>query len=161
MEEDCQSYVYIKKKTQKSQDLAYPKGTLHNEEMQLSPHEQSKPERTQSSPKIQNKLPLSPCVRYGALHWSTDSDYWKRKSFNCNQMGHKSFHCRKKAGSSYVKTTKWDKQNEDNIRMSVRVQILGRKVNRQLDSGSDLTIINLQTWKRLGRPMMLKTTKIV
>ena len=99
-------------------------------------------------------------MRYGALHWSTDCDYRKWKCFNCNQMGHKSFHCTKKAGSSYVKTTKWDKQNKDNIRKYVPVQILGRKVNFQLDSGRDLTIINLQTWKRLGRPTMLKRTKI-
>ena len=75
-------------------------------------------------------------------------------------MGHKSSHYRKKVSSSYVKTTKWDKQNEDNIRKYVPVQILGRKVNLQLDSGRDLTIINLQMWKRLGRPTMLKTTKI-
>ena len=51
-------------------------------------------------------------------------------------------------------------QNEDNIRKYVPVQILGRKVNLHLDSGRDLTIINLQTWKRFGRPTMLKTTKI-
>ena len=75
-------------------------------------------------------------------------------------MGHKSSHYRKKVSSSYVKITKWDKQNEDNVRKYVPVQILGRKVNLQLDSGSDLTIINLQTWKRLRRPTMLKTTKI-
>ena len=99
-------------------------------------------------------------MRCGALHWSTDCDYRKRKCFNCNQMGHLSSHCRKKAGSSYVKTTKYDKQNEDNIRKYVPVQILGSKVNLQLDSGSDITIINLQTWKRLRRPTMLKTTKI-
>ena len=58
-------------------------------------------------------------------------------------MGHKSSHCRKKAGSRYVKTTKWDKQDEDNYRKYGPVQILGRKINLQLDSGSDFTIINL------------------
>ena len=100
-------------------------------------------------------------MRCGALHESTDCDYQKWKCFNCNQIGHKSFDCRKKAGSSYVKMTKWDKQNEDNIRKYVPVQILGRNINLQLDSGSDLTIINLQMWKRLGRPTMPKTTKIV
>ena len=103
-------------------DLAYPKGTLHEEEMQSPPHKRSKHETTQSFPKKQNKLLPSPCVRCGALHWSTDCDYRKRKCFYCNQMGHKSSHCRKKAGSSYVKTTKWDKQNEDNIRKCVPVQ---------------------------------------
>ena len=136
--EDCQRYVYIKKRLKRYRrvrDLAYPKGTLHEEEMQPPP-KRSKPERTQSSPKKQNKLPLSPCVRCGALHWSTDCNYQKWKCFNCSQMGHKSSHCRKKAGSNYIKTTEWDKQNEDNIRKYVPVQILGRKVNLQLDSGS-------------------------
>ena len=88
--------------------------------------------------KISCPPPPSPCVRCGVLHWSTDCDNQKQKCFNCNQMGHKSSHCRKKAGSSYVKTIKWDKQNKDNLRKYVPVQILGRKVNLQLDSGTQL-----------------------
>ena len=30
----------------------------------------------------------------------------------------------------------------------------------QLGSGTDLTIINLQTWKKLCKPTMIKSTKI-
>lgn len=35
-----------------------------------------------------------------------------------------------------------------------------RKVRLQLDSGSDLIIITLQTWRKLNKPVMLKTDKI-
>lgn len=31
----------------------------------------------------------------------------------------------------------------------------------QLDTGSDLSIINLHTWKKLGKPTLMKTKKIV
>ena len=39
------------------------------------------------------------------------------------------------------------------------VNILNKKVDLQLDSGSDLSIINIQTWKRLKKPTMHKTNK--
>lgn len=35
-----------------------------------------------------------------------------------------------------------------------------RKVRLQLDSGSDSTIINLPTCRKLNKPVMLKTDKI-
>lgn len=34
-----------------------------------------------------------------------------------------------------------------------------KKVRLQLDSGSDISIINVQTWKKLGRPTMIKSHK--
>ena len=160
--EDCQRYVTIKKDSKNIEEsgVAHIR-KVHFTKKKFSPPSirRSKLERTESSPKKQNRLPPSPCVRCGALHWSTDCDYRKRKCFNCNQLGHKSSHCRKKS-SSYVKTTKWDKHNENNIRKFVPVQILGKNLKLQLDSGSDLTIINLQSWRKIGRPTMLKTTKI-
>ena len=39
------------------------------------------------------------------------------------------------------------------------VKILKKEVKLQLDSGSDLTIINLHTWRKLNKPTMQKTTK--
>ena len=38
--------------------------------------------------------------------------------------------------------------------------MLNKSMKFQLDSGSDLTIINLQTWERLDKPTMLKSSKI-
>ena len=39
-------------------------------------------------------------------------------------------------------------------------KMLNKRVKFQLDSGSDLTLINLQTWKRLGKPTMIKSSKL-
>ena len=38
--------------------------------------------------------------------------------------------------------------------------MLNKSVKFQLDLGSDLTLINLQPWKRLGKPTMIKSYKI-
>lgn len=42
----------------------------------------------------------------------------------------------------------------------MELDILNKKVKLQLESGSGLTIINLQTWKKLNRPNMVHTQKI-
>ena len=40
------------------------------------------------------------------------------------------------------------------------VKIQNKKVKMQLDSGSDISIINTQTWKNIGKPTLLKSNKI-
>ena len=45
-------------------------------------------------------------------------------------------------------------------RKFVHAKMLYKSVKFQLDSGSDVTIINLQTWKILSQPTMIKFTKI-
>ena len=39
------------------------------------------------------------------------------------------------------------------------VKILNKEVKLQLDSGSDLTIISLHTWRKLNKLTMQKTSK--
>ena len=39
-------------------------------------------------------------------------------------------------------------------------QILNKNIKLQLDSGSDLIIINLDTWKKLGKPTLLRSNKM-
>ena len=41
----------------------------------------------------------------------------------------------------------------------MQVQILNKNIKLQLDSGSDLTIINLHTWKKLGNSTLLGSNK--
>lgn len=47
-----------------------------------------------------------------------------------------------------------------NIRKYVELEILNKKIKLQLDTGSDLTIINLQIWRKFNRPTMIHTQKI-
>ena len=59
-----------------------------------------------------------------------------------------------------MKNTKSDEQDGLNIRKYVHVQILNKNIKLQWDSGSDLTIINLYTWKKLGKPTLLRSNKM-
>ena len=42
----------------------------------------------------------------------------------------------------------------------MQVQILNKNIKLQFDCGSDLTIINLHTWKKLGKPTLLRYNKL-
>ncbi|GAB1600223.1 uncharacterized protein K02A2.6-like, partial [Argonauta hians] len=56
----------------------------------------------------------------------------------------------------YVKTTTRDTDK----RKFVETALNGHKVKFLLDTGSDLTVINEQAWKRIGSPVLRRTTKI-
>ena len=82
------------------------------------------------------------------------------RCYRCERAGHIAKQCRVKIGKeAYVKTAKMDPPNE-NIRKYVSVKIRGKEIKLQLDSGSDLSIINYNTYKRIGRPLMTRTTKL-
>ena len=82
------------------------------------------------------------------------------KCYRCERTGHIAKNCRVKIGTkTYVKMAKTDPPNE-NVRKYVSVKIRGKEIKLQLDSGSDLSIINYNTYKRIGRPLMTRTNKI-
>lgn len=169
--EDCQRFVSVK---QDSKDIE-ESGIAHVRKIRQKSHfnypsktSQTKkrdffhsPTKTSYPNKKQEKLPPSPCSRCGSLHWFMDCPYRFKTCLTCNKVGHKSSHCRTNKGNkSRVKSTKIDEQDGINIRKYVQVKILNKNVKLQLDSGSDLSIINRHTWKRLDKPTMLKTNKI-
>ena len=67
---------------------------------------------------------------------------------------------REKKVDSCVKNTKSDNLDGLSIRKYVQVQILNKNMKLQLDSGSDLAIINLHTWKKLGKPTWQRSNKM-
>ena len=48
---------------------------------------------------------------------------------------------------------------EESLRKYVTVKILGKDIKFQLDSGSDQTILNFNTWKKLQKPTILRSHK--
>lgn len=68
--------------------------------------------------------------------------------------------CRNRKFTSKIRATRMHDEDNINIRKYVELEILNKKINLQLDTGSDLTIINLQTWRKLNRPTMIHTQKI-
>ena len=55
--------------------------------------------------------------------------------------------------------TKSEDEEDKVICKYITVKVLNKLVRFQLDSGSDLSIINLQTWRKLNRPIIKMTSK--
>ena len=49
---------------------------------------------------------------------------------------------------------------EEQKRKFVQANINGKNVKLQLDTGSDISIINTETWIKIGRPLLKKTEKV-
>ena len=84
---------------------------------------------------------------------------------NCRNKGHKFSHCRKKLKSktknkNLVRCIIEQKAVETLKRKYINVQLNNKKVKFQLDTGSDLTIINAETWKRINRLTLITSKKI-
>ena len=135
--EDCQRFVSVK---QDSRDIE-ESGISHIKNVHQSKNYRKKSKQPSNGSHTWNKNP------------PIDTKKFCEK---CGRRGHKSSYCK---GKSYVKSTKSEDQ-QDNIRKYVAVKILKKDVRFQLDSGSDITIINLPTWIKLGRPTMLRSSKI-
>ena len=56
-----------------------------------------------------------------------------------------------------VRHTKSEDKSHKVVRKYITVKVLNKSVRFQLDSGSDLSIINLQTWRKLNRPIIKMT----
>ena len=133
----------------------------------------------------QKKTP-SAYYRCGKLHWAKDCPYHTKKCQNCDKFGHKGSQCRnrkiiknrvrhtksedesdiQKARTSQtykkrgqVRHTKSEDESDKIIRKYITVKVLNKLVRFQLNSGSDLSIINLQTWRKLNKPIIKMTSK--
>ena len=150
--EDCERFVALK---QDSRDIE-ENGVSHIKKL----HQKKKFTSNNNQKKKHGKDPPGPCWRCGDNHWYNECPYKFKQCDNCHQKGHKASHCRKKSGrkKTSIKLAKIEPE-EQNIRKYVQVKMFKKKVRLQLDSGSDISIINVQTWKKLGRPTMIKSRK--
>ena len=159
--EECQ-WIISEKQDSKNIEEA---GVAHIRKVQsnrksYSPNSQMKakhnfPEKSQKKP----DLPRYPCQKCEELHWQNDCPYRSKKSDLCRRNGHKASHCRPKGPRrSYVKTR--TQVEDENVRKYVTVKIGDKDVRLQLDSGSDLSIVNHHTWCKIGKPRMIRTKKV-
>ena len=58
-----------------------------------------------------------------------------------------------------VRHTKSEDKSDKVVRKYITVKVLNKSVRFQLDSGSDLSIINLQTWRKFNMPIIKMTSK--
>ena len=104
------------------------------------------------------KKTFSACC--GNFHWAKDCPYRTKKCQNCDKFGHKGSQFRnRKIIKNRVRHTKSEDKSDKVVRKYITVKVLNKSVRFQLDTGSDLSIINLQTWRKLNRPMIKMTSK--
>ena len=107
------------------------------------------------------------CSGCGGGHVKSEWVFFATKNcFLCSNTGHICAHCRSKRNKF---KSKKDKVNivlsrqeieERQKRKFVRAKINGKNVKLQLDTGSDISIINTETWIKIGRPLLKRTEKV-
>ena len=82
---------------------------------------------------------------------------------NCGKVGHEVTRCwyvkKLRKPRNKKRQTQSGDNKDRNLRKYVTVEIFNKAVKFQLDSGSNLPIINLHTWRRLNKPSLLRTKK--
>ena len=100
------------------------------------------------------KTPM--CSGCGGGHVKCECFLRNKNCFSCGNKGHISAHRKRNKFKS-----KKDKMNivlscqeieEEQKRKFVQAKINGKNVKLQLDTGSDISINNTETWIKIGRP---------
>ena len=91
--------------------------------------------------------------------WPRTVPIVQKKFQNCDKFGHKNSWCRIRKKLKIVRHAKSEDESDKIVRKYITVKILNKSVRFQLDSGSDLSIINLQTWRKWNRPIIKMTSK--
>ena len=110
------------------------------------------------------KKPPKPCYHCGKWHWMKFCPV-KTKTYckNCNKNDHNLTQCRNanvmRKPKSKIRQDQSDNIVNRNLKKYVTIDIFNNSIKFQLDSGSDISIINWRTWRKLNKPTLLKTDK--
>ncbi|EGT45549.1 hypothetical protein CAEBREN_25839 [Caenorhabditis brenneri] len=108
-----------------------------------------------------DKPPPSPCPGCKGSHWLKDCPKPKIECRKCKKTGHIEKNCR---------VNSWSQESKVNSiivgaattpganRIYRTLQINGKPIKMQLDTGADLTLISEADWKKLGQPTLNKPT---
>ena len=150
--DDCQRVVSVKSDSEilEESGVAHIKKTKNKPTLYSPQKEKSKIKRphiynNQSTNRRKNPRP-GPC------------SVKKKNCKNCGKVGHKvtRWYAKKmRKPRNKIKLTQSGDNEDGNLRKYVMVKIFNKTVKFKLDSGSDLSIINLHTWRRLNKPSLL------
>ena len=166
--EDCQRIVSVRKhlKNIEESGVAYVKKVKHRSQS-YSPVKEIKNIITQNfntgrlvtkrKAKKKNTQRLLPLWR-NTLGQGLSLSYKKCQNFD--KFGHKGSQCRNRIIiKNRVRHTKSEDESDNVIRKYITVKVLNKSVTFQSDYGSDLSIINLQTWRKLNKPIIMMKSK--
>ena len=150
--EDCQRIVRVRKDSKQIEEsgVAYVRKVKHRCQS-YSPVKERKNMITQNfntgrlvtkkKKKKKKKKTRSACYRYGKVHCAKDCPYRTKKCQNCDKFGQ----CKnRKIIKNRVRHPKSEDKSDKVVRKYITVKVLNKSVRFQLDSGSDLSLINLQ-----------------
>lgn len=127
-----------------------------------NPNNETQVHRLQLNKNYNNSTnkPNTPCWFCGSMHYARLCTYKKHKCQECNKMGHKEGYCFRprnnnkqyKHNNSKVETNSIFTCNKisNSLRKYVTANINGVEVKLQLDTGSDITIVSEDTFKKLN-----------
>lgn len=112
-----------------------------------------------------DKPPPSPCPGCKGSHWLKDCPNPKIECRKCKKTGHLEKNCRvhprnqnkkeeSKVNSIIVRAATTPGAN----RIYRTLQINGKPIKMQLDTGADVTLFNEADWRKLGQPKLQKPT---
>ncbi|XP_055633494.1 uncharacterized protein K02A2.6-like [Toxorhynchites rutilus septentrionalis] len=168
--DEFQQLVNLKADTSLIEHPASSKAAVHaiSEKKRLS--EVPKP-----SFKPEAKSPKTPCWQCGQMHFVKECTYSNHLCKSCNRVGHKEGYCgcftktsnapagdnsNQKGKKNQKKTTKYQANivhtvnHTGNLTRFVTTMMNGRQATLQLDSGSPITIISEETWRKVGSPAL-------
>ena len=163
--EDFQRIVSVRKDSRniEESDVAYVRKVKHRSQSVKERKKYDYPkfhyrQTSVNQKKKKKEKTHSACHRCGKLHWANDCPYRTKKCQNCDKFGHKGSQCRnRKIIENRVRHTKSEDKSDKVVRKYKTVKVLNKSVRFQLDS--DLSIINLQTWRKLDWPIIKMTSK--
>ncbi|CAO4386706.1 unnamed protein product [Caenorhabditis nigoni] len=112
------------------------------------------------------KPPPSPCFKCGGNHWARDCQK-QVKCILCQKDGHIAKFCRskkreansQKGNFNRIKSVIVGSASSSQLNRIYRiVTINGTKIQMQLDTGADVTLMSTKDWNRLGRPSLQAPT---
>ena len=124
----------------------------------------SKSRNKQNTNRFKKKKTSGPYYHCGKWHWMKFYPVKKKKYCkNCSKNGHNLTQCWyaniKRKPKSKIRQAQSDEIVNRNLRKYVTVDIFNNSIKFQLDSVSDISIINRCTWRKLNKPTLLKTDK--
>ncbi|XP_040155606.1 uncharacterized protein K02A2.6-like [Anopheles arabiensis] len=108
-----------------------------------------------------NDKPSNPCWLCGELHCLKDCPQATQKCRVCNKAGHRENRCRNRKGirrgrNQFFSTNTVRMCSVQTNRKFVNVSINGTVILLQLDTASDITVIDETAWRKLGQPSLVK-----
>ena len=91
---------------------------------------------------------INPCYRCGELHLFKEYPFKYKKCHTCRCKGHKFSPCRLGVGNYSKDKKRVQYTTEQILRKYINICLNNKKIKFQIDTGSDLYIINAETWKK-------------